>query len=119
MYAMKDFLKYWLFTVIILLLNCPSINATNIVTYVVSDSIESASEKLKMEFESLSNEDDKVRISFKLKSANVPFTIYDAKWVNCDSMLVPRRVPKDSRLLYIHGEWLHRIFVNIFLTQKV
>ena len=42
-----------------------------------------------MEFESLSNEDDKVRISFKLKSANVPFTIYDAKWVNCDSMLVP------------------------------
>ena len=46
MYAMKDF-KYWLFTVIILLFNCPSINATNIVTYVVSDSIECASEKLK------------------------------------------------------------------------
>ncbi|MBD5230254.1 MAG: hypothetical protein HDS69_09525 [Bacteroidales bacterium] len=42
-----------------------------------------------MEFESLSNEDDKIRISFKLKSANVPFTIYDAKWVNCDSTLVP------------------------------
>ncbi|MBD5247907.1 MAG: hypothetical protein HDS54_07065, partial [Barnesiella sp.] len=42
-----------------------------------------------MEFESLSNEDDKIRISFKLKSANVPFTIYDAKWVNCDSTFVP------------------------------
>ena len=87
--SMKHFLKFWLFTVIILLFNCPSINATNIVTYVVSDSIESASEKLKMEFESISNEDDKVRISFKLKSTNEPFTIYDAKWVNCDSTLVP------------------------------
>ena len=81
--------KFWLLSVIILFLHCHSINATNIVTYIVSDSIESASEKLKMEFESISNEDDKVRISFKLKSANVPFTIYDAKWVNCDSMLVP------------------------------
>ena len=89
MYVMKDFHKFWLLSVIILFLHCPSINATNIITYIVSDSIESASEKLKMEFESLSNEDDKVRISFKLKSANVPFTIYDAKWVNCDSMLVP------------------------------
>ena len=85
MYAMKDFQKFWLLSVIILFLHCPSINATNIITYVVSDSIESASDKLKMEFESLSNEDDKVRISFNLKSANVPFTIYDAKWVNYDS----------------------------------
>ena len=74
---------------IILFLHCPSINATNVITYVVADSIESASEKLKIEFESLSNEDDKVRISFKLKSANLPFTIYDARWVNCDSTLVP------------------------------
>ena len=89
MYVMKAFYKFWLLSVIILFLHCHSINATNIVTYIVSDSIESASEKLKMEFESISNEDDKVRISFKLKSANVPFTIYDAKWVNCDSMLVP------------------------------
>ena len=86
---MRDFHKFWLLSVIILFLHCPSINATNIITYVVSDSIESSSEKLKMEFESLSNEDDKIRISFKLKSANVPFTIYDAKWVNCDSTLVP------------------------------
>ncbi|MBD5336679.1 MAG: hypothetical protein HDR95_05145 [Bacteroides sp.] len=86
---MKDFYKFWLLSVIILFLHCPSINATNIITYVVADSIESGSEKLKIEFESLSNEDDKVRISFKLKSANVPFTIYDAKWVNCDSTLVP------------------------------
>lgn len=22
-----------------------------------------------------------------------------------------RRVPQDSRLLYIHGEWLHRVFI--------
>ena len=89
MYVMKDFYKFWLLSVIMLFLHCPSINATNIITYVVADSIESGSEKLKIEFESLSNEDDKVRISFKLKSANVPFTIYDAKWVNCDSTLVP------------------------------
>lgn len=89
MYVMRDFHKFWLLSVIILFLHCPSINATNIITYVVSDSIESSSEKLKMEFESLSNEDDKIRISFKLKSANVPFTIYDAKWVNCDSTFVP------------------------------
>ena len=81
--------KIWSLSVIILLFHCHTVNATNIVTYVVSDSIESVSEKLKMEFESLSNEDDRVRISFKLKSANVPFTIYDAKWVNCDSTLVP------------------------------
>lgn len=87
--SMKDFLKFWLFTVIILLLNYPSINATNIVTYVVSDSINLSSDKLKIELESLSNGDDKVRIAFKLKSANVPFTIYDAKWVNCDNTLVP------------------------------
>ncbi|MBD5227086.1 MAG: hypothetical protein HDS67_03420 [Bacteroidales bacterium] len=86
---MKDFYKFWLLSMIILFLHCPSINATNVITYVVADSIESASEKLKIEFESLSNEDDKVRISFKLKSANLPFTIYDARWVNCDSTLVP------------------------------
>lgn len=42
-----------------------------------------------MELESFSNGDDKVTISFKLKSANVPFTIYDARWVNCDTTLVP------------------------------
>ncbi|MDE6308570.1 MAG: hypothetical protein K2L93_07270 [Muribaculaceae bacterium] len=86
---MKDIPKSWLLTVIILLLNSPSIDATNIVTYVVSDSIDTSSEKLKIELESFSNGDDKVRISFKLKCANVPFTIYDAKWVNCDSTILP------------------------------
>ena len=85
----KDFSKLWLFIVIITLFNCSTINATNIVTYVVSDSIDLTSEKLNMELESFSNGDDKVTISFKLKSANVPFTIYDARWVNCDTTLVP------------------------------
>ena len=42
-----------------------------------------------MEYKSLSNEDGRVRISFKLKCANIPFTIYNAKWVNCDSVFVP------------------------------
>ncbi|MBD5232800.1 MAG: hypothetical protein HDS65_01330 [Bacteroidales bacterium] len=85
----KDFSKLWLLFVIVTLFNCSTINGTNIVTYVVSDSIDLSSEKLKMELESFSNGDDKVRISFKLKSANVPFTIYDARWVNCDTTLVP------------------------------
>ena len=85
----KDFSKLWLFIVIVTLFNCSTINATNIVTYIVSDSIDLTSEKLNMELESFSNGDDKVTISFKLKSANVPFTIYDAKWVNCDTTLVP------------------------------
>lgn len=87
--SMKEILKFRLLTVLLLFLHCPSINATNIVTYVFSDSIDISSEKLIIEFESLSNGDDKVRISFKLKSANVPFTIYDAKWVNCDTTFVP------------------------------
>ena len=85
----KDFSKLWLSFIIVTLFNCSTINGTNIVTYVVSDSIDYSSEKLKMELESFSNGDDKVRISFKLKSANVPFTIYDARWVNCDTTLVP------------------------------
>ena len=85
----KDFSKLWLFIVIVTLFNCSTINATNIVTYIVSDSIDLTSEKLNMELESFSNGDDKVTISFKLKSANVPFTIYDAKWVNCDTTLGP------------------------------
>lgn len=85
----KDFSKLWLFIALVTLFNCTTINATNIVTYVVSDSIDLSSEKLNMELESFSNGDDKVTISFKLKSANVPFTIYDARWVNCDTTLVP------------------------------
>lgn len=42
-----------------------------------------------MKYESISNADDRVRISFKLKSANIPFTIYKVEWVNCDSVTVP------------------------------
>lgn len=87
--SMKEILKFRLLILLLLFLHCPSINATNIVTYVFSDSIDISSEKLKMEFKSLSNDDDKVRISFTLKSTNVPFTIFDAKWVNCDKTLVP------------------------------
>ena len=106
---MKDIQKFWFLGVIILLFHCHTVNATNIITYVVSDSIESVSEKLKMEFESLSNEDDKVRISFKLKSANVPFTIYDAKWVNCDSTLVPSEpfslIAKTNEVSGKNTEW--------------
>lgn len=68
---------------------CVPANAANIVTYSVSDSVSTSSDLLTMEYKSLSNEDDRVRISFKLKSANIPFTIYDAKWVNCDSVFMP------------------------------
>lgn len=77
------------FCVFILLLSCISVNATNIVSYTVSDSIDISSEKLYMEYKSISNEDDRVRIIFKLKSANVPFTIYNAEWVNGDSVYAP------------------------------
>lgn len=78
----------WLL-VLLFFLNCASINATNIVSYVVADSIGISSDRLILEFIRLSNDDGKVRISFRLKSANVPFTIYDAKWVNCDSVQYP------------------------------
>ncbi len=53
------------------------INAANIVTCTVSDSIANPSERLEMRYKSISNENDKVRISFELKSANTPFTIYN------------------------------------------
>lgn len=72
----------------ILLFSCP-VNATNIVTYTVSDSLLNQSQRLEMRYESLSNENDKVRISFELKSANTPFTIYKANWINCDSVFEP------------------------------
>ena len=65
------------------------INAANIVTCTVSDSIANPSERLEMRYKSISNENDKVRISFELKSANTPFTIYKANWINCDSVLEP------------------------------
>lgn len=72
----------------ILLLSSPA-NATNIVTYSVSDSIANHAERLEMRYKSLSNENDKVRISFELKSANIPFTIYKANWINYDSVFEP------------------------------
>lgn len=65
------------------------INAVNIVTYSVSDSITGQPERLEMRYKSISNENDRVRIFFELKSANTPFTIYKANWINCDSVFEP------------------------------
>lgn len=65
------------------------INAVNIVTYSVSDSVTVSSEKLEMSYKRISNQDDRVRISFDLKSSNTPFTIYKAQWVNHDSVYAP------------------------------
>lgn len=42
-----------------------------------------------MKYKNISNADDKIRISFELQSANVPFTIYNARWINCDSVVEP------------------------------
>lgn len=75
--------------ILMLVLPCFPVNAANIVTYVVSDSVQDSSEKLKMKFKGISNEDDKVRISFELQSVNSPFTIYKVKWVNGDKELNP------------------------------
>ncbi len=75
--------------IMFLWLPCLSTHAVNIVTYTVSDSIYASSEQLEMEYKSISNEADRVRVSFELRSANVPFTIYDARWVNCDSVIEP------------------------------
>lgn len=66
-----------------------SINAVNIVTYSVSDNLTNQSERLEMRYKSISNEDDKVRITFALRSSNTPFTIYKAEWINCDSVFAP------------------------------
>lgn len=65
------------------------INAANIVTYSISDSIVNQPERLEMHYRSISNDHDRVRISFELKSANSPFTIYKARWINCDSVFEP------------------------------
>lgn len=62
---------------------------TNIVTCTVSDSTATASEKLEMTYRWLSNQDDRTRIVFDLKSSNTPFIIYKAEWVNCDSTIAP------------------------------
>lgn len=74
---------------ILLLLSWLSVGATNIVTYAVSDSIKPSSDKLEMEFKRISNEDSRVRISFELRSDNVPFAIYKAEWVNCGRAVSP------------------------------
>lgn len=66
-----------------------SVDAVNIVTYTVSDSMTASPEKLEMRYRSISNYDDRVRITFELKSSNAPFTIYKAEWVNCDSVYSP------------------------------
>lgn len=69
---------------------CVPLNAVNIVTYSVSDSIPtSSSEELRMLFKWLSNADNRVRMSFELQSTNAPFTIYKAEWQHCDSMYEP------------------------------
>lgn len=65
------------------------IGAVNIVTYSVSDSIDASSGKLEMQYNRISNEDNRVRISFELTNSNTPFTIYNAEWVNGDSVSAP------------------------------
>lgn len=65
------------------------IGAVNIVTYTVSDSIAASSGKLEMQYKRISNEDNRVRISFELINSNTPFTIYNAKWVNGDRAYAP------------------------------
>lgn len=75
--------------IFILLLSSFSAGAVNIVYYTVSDSVEISTEQLEMKYKNISNGDDRVRITFELLSANVPFTIYNAKWVNCDSVVEP------------------------------
>lgn len=84
--------KYWyslMTCILLLLLNCLSANSANTVTYSISDSIANQAGKLEMQFRSISNRNDKVRISFVLKSANTPFTIYKVEWINCDSVYSP------------------------------
>lgn len=66
-----------------------SVGAVNIVTYTVSDSIDASSGKLEMQYKRISNEDNRVRISFELINSNTPFTIYKAEWVNGDSVYTP------------------------------
>ena len=74
---------------IIPLLTCFSTGAINIVTYTVSDSLDISHENLEMRYKSISNEDNKVRIIFEVISANAPFTIYKAEWLNGDSTYAP------------------------------
>jgi len=66
-----------------------TLDAVNIVTYTVSDSVEVSYDKLEMQYKRISNDDDRVRISFELASDNTPFTIYKAEWVNGDNVYSP------------------------------
>lgn len=78
-----------LLIVLFIILSTLNLKAVNIVTYTVSDSIEISSDKLEMQYKRISNNDDRVRISFELLSDNTPFTIYKAEWVNGDSVYAP------------------------------
>lgn len=64
-------------------------SATNIVTRSVVERCAARSEKLVLDFVSISNEEERTRISFDLESANTPFTVYKIRWINCDSTYVP------------------------------
>lgn len=90
-YMNKGYLPTLVFIILIAcgFLFSQSINAANIVTYTVSDSIADGVERLEMHYERISNEYDRVRISFELKSSNSPFTIYKARWINDDRVFEP------------------------------
>lgn len=87
-------------TLIIFIMSCLSLSATNIVTYALSDSATTSSDKLKMAFLSLSNADDHVRIIFELTNTNTPFSIYKAEWINRDSI----NSPLEPFSLIAHGD---------------
>lgn len=88
-FSRKGFLMCFLSGLMCFLVPCFSTHATNIVTYSVSDTAKPASDKLELEWENINNADNRVRVSFVLKSAGVPFTIYSARWLNCDSIREP------------------------------
>ena len=69
--------------------DCFSAGAVNIVTYSVSDSAFTSSKELEMQYKSISNEENRVRITFEFKSGGIPFTIYGAEWINGDSVYAP------------------------------
>lgn len=81
---------YPLMTCLMLCLaDCFSVRAVNIVTYSVSDSAFTSSKELEIQYKSISNEENRVRITFELKSGGIPFTIYGAEWINGDSVYAP------------------------------
>lgn len=66
-----------------------SLPAANIVTYSLTDSGGDRAEALSLTRRSLSNEDGRTRIAFDIRCTGIPFTIYKAEWVNCDSIISP------------------------------